>query len=179
MTTARTPSGSGSTAGGQAWSSAVTVAGPVVLGLVVALIGASSNLGGFGPFDRATTGWVVLPVALVSPFLAGLAGRRVVDWTALGFGLVMAAWTLAIWVPGAQLACRPTTDRLEFLVPALAVGMASGLASLVAGLVAAGVLPQGRIRALAASMVVAAFGGLGILVTYLVAFPVVSCAWVP
>lgn len=167
-------------AGGARRGGVTLVSGPALLAVVLVLLWVSSNLGGFGPFDRATTGWVVFAFGLVSPFLAGVAGRRVVLWTAIGFGLVMAAVVLATWVPGARIACRPTTDRLEFLVPAMAIGVVGALAYAVAGLVAVRALPGGRARAMLASIVVAIIGGTAMLATFAAVFVVgVSCAPVP
>lgn len=155
---------------------ATPIAGPALMAVVLVLIWASQNLGGFGPFDRATTGWVVLAFAFVSPYLAGVAGRRVVVGTAIGFGFVTAAWVLATFVPGARIGCRPTTEPLDFLGPALTLGAVGALAYLAAGLVAFVELRRGRRRALAASILVAILGGVGMLVTFLIVLgPSVAC----
>jgi hypothetical protein len=161
-------------------STVLLFAAPMLLvaAFVVWLI--SDELLWIGPFDRAQIGWgVVVPLFVLAPGAAALAGRRAGGRTAAGHVIAIATTLAALTVIGlvataTRIGCAPVAGPLDVLPSALPVGIAAGLGFAVPAAAAWSVRRRGSLVALAFGAIVAT------ILVWAASFIVgVSCAYVP
>lgn len=134
---------------GQAVRFGLGVAVPLaVVALAYGLWWISDRLLYIGPLDRAAFGWaVVLPVWVCAPIAAGLAWRRLTARATMAAaivlgGVVSSLAAVLFWQSVAHPDCQfPIRAPIDWVLPALFVGIMIG-----AGLARSGLLAVGLVR---------------------------------